>query len=74
MSYVAGAGIRQFLDIGCGLPTAPSTHETAHVMQPGAAVVYVDNDEQVMSHAQNILARMPGVLAAAGDLRFPSHP
>ena len=43
-------------------------------MQPGAAVVYVDNDEQVMSHAQNILARTPGVRAAAGDLRFPSHP
>jgi hypothetical protein len=70
---VAGAGIRQFLDLGCGLPTAPSTHETAHAIQPGAVVVYVDNDEQVMSHAQNILARTPGVLAVAGDLTHPDE-
>ncbi len=73
LTYVAGAGIRQFLDLGCGLPTAPSTHETAQAMQPGAAVVYVDNDEQVMSHAQNILARAPGVLAVAGDLTHPDE-
>ena len=73
LTYVAGAGIRQFLDLRCGLPTAPSTHETAHASQPGAAVVYVDNDEQVMSHAQNILARAPGVLAVAGDLTHPGE-
>ena len=73
VTYVAGAGIRQFLDLGCGLPTAPSTHQTAHAIQPGAAVVYVDNDEQVMSHAHNILARTPGVLAVAGDLTHPGE-
>jgi SAM-dependent methyltransferase len=73
VTYAAGTGVRQFLDLGCGLPTAPNTHETAQQAQPGAAVVYVDNDEQVMSHAQNILAQSPGVLAVAGDVAQPSE-
>jgi hypothetical protein len=42
-------------------------------MQPGCAVVYADNDELVMSHAHNILARTPGVLAVAGDLVNPDE-
>jgi S-adenosyl methyltransferase len=73
VTYVAGEGVRQFLDIGCGLPTAPSTHETAQAIQPGATVVYADNDEQVMTHAENVLARAPGVLAVAGDLTHPDE-
>ena len=73
VGYVAGTGIRQFLDIGCGLPTAPSTHDTAQAIQPGAAVVYVDNDEMVMSHARSLLAPAPGVLAVAGDLAWPDE-
>ena len=73
VAYVARTGVRQFLDIGCGLPTAPNTHETAQAIQPGATVVYVDNDELVMSHAQSILARVPGVLAVAGDLAHPEE-
>jgi SAM-dependent methyltransferase len=73
VSYVAGTGVRQFLDIGCGLPTAPNTHDTAQAIQPGAAVVYVDNDEQVMAHAQSILAKAPGVLAVAGDVTHPDE-
>ena len=73
VSFVAAEGVRQFLDIGCGLPTAPSTHETAQEAQPGALVVYADNDEQVMSHAQNVLARAPGVLAVAGDITHPDE-
>jgi hypothetical protein len=73
VTYAAQAGVRQFLDLGCGLPTAPNTHETVQAMQPGAAVVYVDNDEQVMSHAANLLARAPGVLAVPGDLSHPNE-
>ena len=73
VSFVAAEGVRQFIDLGCGLPTAPSTHETAQETQPGALVVYVDNDEQVMSHAQNVLARAPGVLAVAGDISHPDE-
>jgi SAM-dependent methyltransferase len=73
VTYAAAAGVRQFLDLGCGLPTAPNTHETAQQVQPGAAVVYVDNDELVLSHAQNILAQSPGVLAVVGDVAQPSE-
>ena len=73
VTYVAGAGIGQFLDIGCGLPTAPNTHETAQAAVPDARVVYIDNDAQVLSHARNLLARSPGVLAAAGDLNYPAE-
>ena len=42
-------------------------------IQPDAAVIYVDNDEIVLSHAQSLLARAPSVLAVAGDLRFPNE-
>jgi len=73
VTYVARAGVRQFLDLGCGLPTSPATHEVAQDAQPGSVVVYVDNDELVMSHARNLLARAPGVLAVAGDLAQPDE-
>jgi hypothetical protein len=73
VTLVATTGIRQFLDIGCGLPTSPATHEVAQQVQPGSAVVYVDNDELVMSDAQNLLARAPGVVAVAGDLTHPDE-
>jgi S-adenosyl methyltransferase len=56
-----------------GLPTVPSTHETARDIQPDATVAYVDNDEQVLTHAQNILARTEGVLSVAGDLGYPDE-
>jgi hypothetical protein len=73
VTYVAKAGIRQFIDLGCGLPTAPNTHETARAIQPDAMVAYVDNDEQVLTHAQNILAKTDGVLSVAGDLGYPDE-
>jgi hypothetical protein len=73
VTHVAKAGIRQFIDLGCGLPTVPSTHETARDIQPDATVVYVDNDEQVLTHAQNQLARTAGVLSVAGDLEYPDE-
>jgi hypothetical protein len=73
VTHVAKAGIRQFIDLGCGLPTVPSTDETARDIQPDATVVYVDNDEQVLTHAQNILAKTDGVLSVAGDLGYPDE-
>ena len=71
--YVASRGVAQFIDLGCGLPTSPNTHETAQEVQPHARTVYVDNDELVLSHAQNILARSKDVLAVAGDLEYPDE-
>ena len=73
VTYVAGCGIRQFLDLGCGLPTAPNTHETAQDVRPEALVVYADNDEQVLTHAESILAKATGVLPIGADLACPEE-
>jgi len=53
------AGIRQFLDIGTGLPTVDSVHEVAQESAPGARVVYVDNDPMVLTHARALLTSTP---------------
>ncbi len=54
--HLAGeAGIRQFLDIGTGLPTADNTHEVAQRVAPDARIVYVDNDPLVLTHAHALL-------------------
>jgi S-adenosyl methyltransferase len=55
----AGAGIRQFLDIGTGIPTAPNTHEIAQAVDPACRVVYVDNDPIVLAHARALLTGAP---------------
>jgi S-adenosyl methyltransferase len=58
--YLAGeAGIRQFLDIGTGLPTANNTHEVAQAVAPDCRIVYVDNDPLVLVHARALLASTP---------------
>jgi hypothetical protein len=55
----AEAGIRQFLDIGTGIPTANNTHEVAQAVSPGCRVVYVDNDPIVLAHARALLTGAP---------------
>jgi len=55
----AECGIRQFLDIGTGLPTASNTHEVAQEAAPAARVVYVDNDPIVLTHARALLTSTP---------------
>jgi hypothetical protein len=58
--YLAGEqGIRQFLDVGTGLPTAENTHEVAQRVAPDARVVYVDNDPIVLAHANALLTSTP---------------
>ncbi|MFC1402020.1 MULTISPECIES: SAM-dependent methyltransferase [Streptacidiphilus] len=52
-------GIRQFLDIGTGLPTSPNLHEVAQSVDPAARVVYVDNDPMVLVHARALLTSAP---------------
>jgi SAM-dependent methyltransferase len=71
VSYVAARGIRQFIDVGAGLPTAVNTHDIARQADPQARVAYVDNDPIVISHARSLLARNPGVIAVPGDMRHP---
>jgi hypothetical protein len=60
VEYLAGeVGIRQFLDIGTGLPTVQNTHEVAQAIAPECRVVYVDNDPIVLVHAQALLTSTP---------------
>jgi O-methyltransferase involved in polyketide biosynthesis len=60
VSYLAAeAGIRQFLDIGTGLPTANNTHEVAQRLAPESRIVYVDNDPLVLAHARALLTSTP---------------
>jgi hypothetical protein len=70
----AECGIRQFLDIGTGLPTASNTHEVAQAATPGARIVYVDNDPIVLAHARALLtSTSEGATAYLdADLRDPS--
>ena len=74
----AEAGVRQFLDLGAGLPTHPSVHDAARAVNPDAQVVYVDRDPVVVSHVSALLAKTPGVHAAQSDLSEPgkvrAHP
>jgi len=69
----AEAGIRQFLDIGTGLPTADNTHEVAQAIAPDSRIVYVDNDPLVMSHARALLTSTPAGRTAylEADLNDP---
>ncbi|QBI54462.1 SAM-dependent methyltransferase [Streptomonospora litoralis] len=60
VTYLVGeAGIRQFLDIGTGMPTAENTHEVAQHHAPESAIVYVDNDPLVLAHANALLVGTP---------------
>jgi len=68
------AGIRQFLDIGTGIPAAQNTHQVAQSLAPDARIVYVDNDPLVLSHAQALLKSNPAGECAYldADLREPA--
>ena len=60
VTFLAGeAGIRQFLDIGTGIPTPPNVHEVAQGLAPAARVVYVDNDPLVLAHARALMTGTP---------------
>jgi hypothetical protein len=67
------AGIRQFLDVGTGLPTADNTHEVAQRIWPDARIVYVDNDPIVLVHARALLTSAPEGATAYidADVREP---
>jgi hypothetical protein len=72
--YLAGeAGIRQFLDVGTGLPSADNTHQVAQAVAPDCRVVYVDNDPIVLVHARALLTGTPQGKTAYldADLRDP---
>jgi O-methyltransferase involved in polyketide biosynthesis len=74
VSKLAADGIRQFLDIGTGLPTADNTHEVAQRLAPDSRIVYVDNDPVVLAHARALLTSSPEgkTRYLAADLRDPA--
>ena len=70
-SWIAARGVRQFIDIGSGLPTVGNTHEVVRKMIPAARVVYVDIDPIVAAHAGALLAGDGGTTVITADLRDP---
>ncbi len=72
--FMAGeGGIRQFLDIGSGLPTRNNVHQVAHEVDPNARVVYVDNDPMVLAHARALLTDDLTTTVIQADLREPGE-
>jgi hypothetical protein len=65
--FAAEQGVRQFIDLGAGLPSQGSTHEVARQVQPGARVVYVDSDPVVLAHARALLAGNDAGLTVIGE-------
>jgi S-adenosyl methyltransferase len=71
--YLLSLGIRQFLDIGSGIPTAGNVHEVAQRVDPGARVAYVDIDPVAIAHSQRLLAGNPYAVAVGGSLLDPGE-
>ncbi|GAA0368940.1 SAM-dependent methyltransferase [Microbispora corallina] len=69
--FMAAEGIRQFVDLGTGIPTSPSVHELARETHPAARVVYVDNDPLVKVHNDALLGGDQGIATIEGDIRRP---
>lgn len=69
--FAAANGVRQFLDLGSGIPAEGSVHEIARSVHPGARVAYVDLEPTAVLHAQAILGDDPDTVALLGDLQFP---
>jgi hypothetical protein len=67
--YLAGAGVRQFLDLGSGVPTVGNVHEIAQAAAPESRVVYVDIDQVAVAHARHMLAANPLAASHGADLR-----
>ncbi|MEJ3745266.1 SAM-dependent methyltransferase [Actinomycetes bacterium KLBMP 9797] len=71
--YLVDAGIRQFLDLGSGIPTVGNVHEIAQGMAPDARVVYVDIDPVAVAHSRHLLGRNDRAVAIQEDIRHPER-
>src|SRR5215468_7797889 len=69
--WIAEQGIRQFIDIGSGLPTVGNTHEVVRRVAPDARVVYVDNDPMVLAYGKALLGDDPNATVILADVRDP---
>jgi hypothetical protein len=73
VQYAISKGIRQFLDLGAGLPTAGNVHEIAQAQVPDAHVVYVDNEPVAIAHGELLLGDNPYATYIDGDITNPDH-
>lgn len=73
VTYLAGIGVRQFLDIGSGMPTQSNVHEVAQRIAPGSRVVYADIDPVAVAESLDILDGNVHATAVRGDLRAPQE-
>jgi S-adenosyl methyltransferase len=74
VTYCAEQGLRQFLDLGCGLPATDNVHDFARRVDPACRVVYVDNEPMVVAHAQALFADgTTGIAAVKQDVRRPTE-
>jgi SAM-dependent methyltransferase len=71
--FLLNAGIRQFLDLGCGVPMVGNVHELAQWRDPGSRVVYVDYEPVAVARAQQLLAGNHGATVVRADLREPAE-
>lgn len=71
--WIADRGVRQFIDIGSGLPTVGNTHDVVRSVDTSCRVAYVDNDPMVRAQSAQLLAGTPGVRVILGDLRDPDQ-
>ncbi|PJM92209.1 SAM-dependent methyltransferase [Streptomyces sp. CB01373] len=70
--FLVDAGVRQFIDLGSGIPTQGNVHKVAQAASPGARVVYVDNDPVAVAHSEALLADNPDAAIVAADIRDPA--
>ncbi|MEU6095136.1 SAM-dependent methyltransferase [Streptomyces sp. NPDC047079] len=70
--FLVDAGVRQFIDLGSGIPTQGNVHEVAQSACPGTRVVYVDNDPVAVAHSASLLADNPDADIVDADIRRPA--
>lgn len=70
--YCCAQGIRQFLDLGSGIPTVGNVHEIAHQVDPACRVVYVDNDPVAVHHTREMLSGLDTADVVQADMRDPA--
>ncbi|MEU6417878.1 SAM-dependent methyltransferase [Streptomyces spiralis] len=70
--FLVDAGVRQFIDLGSGIPTQGNVHEVAQAGAPGARVVYVDNDPVAVAHSEALLADNADATIVSADIRRPA--
>jgi hypothetical protein len=73
VKYLLDQGVRQFLDLGSGIPTQGYVHEIAHLTHPGVGIVYIDNDPPAVSHSNYILRENADAGAVLADLCEPER-